>query len=82
MLRHQILQVAIGGGNNAHRNLDRLLAAHAMKLAFLQNAEQLRLRSRVQIAHFVQEQRASIGQLEFAAARGGGSSERAFFVAE
>jgi hypothetical protein len=36
----------------------------------------------VQVAHFVQENGAAIGQLKFAAARSGGAGERALLVAE
>ena len=79
---HQFAQIAIGGRDHAHGNADGLLAAHAMKFAFLQHAQQFRLRGRVQVADFVQKQRASVGQFEFSAARRRGSGERAFFVAE
>ena len=48
---------------------DDLLAAHAVKLAFLQHAQQLGLRGAVQVADLVQENRAAVGQLELAAAR-------------
>ena len=53
-----------------------------MKLALLQDAQQLGLRSGVQVADFVQEDGAAVGQLEFAAAGGGGAGEGAFLVAE
>ena len=53
LLRDQFLQIAIGGGDDAHRNLDGLLAADAMEFAFLQNAEEFGLRSRVEVADFV-----------------------------
>ena len=53
-----------------------------MKLAFLQNAQQLGLRAGVQVADFVEEDGAAVGELELAAARGHGAGEGAFFMAE
>ena len=38
------------------------LAAHAVKLAFLQDAQQLGLRRRMQVADFVEEDRAAVGE--------------------
>ena len=59
-----------------------MLAAHAVKLALLQDAQQLGLRSRVQVADLVQEQRAVVRQLEFATPHGGRAGERALLVPE
>ena len=53
-----------------------------MKLAFLQHAQQLRLRAGVQIAHFVQKECSVIGQFKLAAARRGGTRESSFFMTE
>ena len=53
-----------------------------MKLALLQNAQELGLRSGVQIADFIEEDGAAIGQLELALARGDGAGECALLVAE
>jgi hypothetical protein len=64
------------------RHANNLLAAHAVEFAFLQHAQQLGLRCAVQIAHFVQENRAAVGQLELAAARAGRAGERALLVPE
>ena len=53
-----------------------------MKLALLQDAQQFRLRIRVQVADFVQKQRAVVGQFELAAAHGRGPGEGALLVSE
>ena len=53
-----------------------------MELALLQYAQQLGLRSGVQIADLVQKDSAAVGKLELALARGDGAGERAFLVAE
>ena len=63
-------------------HLDRLLAAHALELAVLQDAQQLRLRRLVQIADFVEKDGAAVGQLELAAPERRGAGERALLVAE
>ena len=57
-------QVAIGGGNQPDINLHGTRAAQSLELALLQDAQQLDLRGRRNIADFVQEQRAFIGQFE------------------
>ena len=62
-------EVAIGGRDHAHAHANDLLAAHAVEFAFLQHAQQLGLRRAVQVAHFVQENRAAVGQFELAAPR-------------
>ena len=53
-----------------------------MEFALLQNAQQLGLRGGVQIADFIEEDRAAVGQFELASARGDGAGERALLVAE
>ena len=61
---------------------DRLLAAHALELAVLQDAQQLRLRRFVQVADFVEKDGAAVGQLELAAPERRRTGERALLVAE
>lgn len=53
LLGDEIGQASVGGRYDANRNPDDLLAAHAMKLTFLENAQQLGLRAGVQIAHLL-----------------------------
>src|SRR5439155_16128204 len=46
------------------------------------HVKQLRMKSRLDLANLVEEDRAGVGLLELADARGGGARERAFLVAE
>ena len=64
------------------RHADRLLAADALQLAVLQDAQQLGLRRFVQVADLVEKDRAAVGQLELAAAHRRRAGERPLFVAE
>ena len=57
-------------------------AAEPLELALLQNAQKFYLRGGGDVSDFVEEQRALVGQLEFAGLTGGGAGEGAFFVAE
>ena len=61
---------------------DGLLAADALELAVLQDAQQLGLRRLVQVADFVEKDGAAVGQLELAAAQRRRAGERALLVAE
>src|SRR6266852_3240579 len=61
LLGDQIGQIAIRGRDHADRNVDGLLAAHSVKLTFLQDTEQLGLRACVQITNFVQKNGAAVG---------------------
>ncbi len=76
------LEVAVGGGDDAHGDADGLLAADAVEFAFLQNAQEFGLGAGMEVAHFIEEEGAAVGQFELAAAQGSGSGEGAFFVAE
>ncbi len=53
-----------------------------MKFAFLQDAQQFRLGIGMQIADFIEEQGAAVGQLKLAATLYGRAGEGAFFVPE
>jgi hypothetical protein len=57
-------------------------AADALELALLQHAQQLGLQVERHLADLVEEQRAAVGELERAGARGDGAGERALLVAE
>ena len=67
-------QVAVGRGDHPHVHANRLGAAQPRDLVLLQDAQQLDLRGRRQIADLVQEQRPAVGQLE--AARCGAGPRR------
>ena len=62
----QGLQVLVGGGNDADIAVNRGIAPHALELVFLQQPQQFRLRARGHVAHFVHEDGAAVGLLEFA----------------
>ena len=62
-------QVAVGGGDDAHVDLDGLASADRLDLALLQRAQQFDLRRERQLADFVEEQRAAVGLDEFAGMR-------------
>ena len=78
----QLVQVAIGGRDDAHIDLHRPLGADRIDFAFLQRAQQLDLHVEPQLADLVEEQRAAIGFLEFAQMLVGGAGEGALLVAE
>ena len=63
---HGLLEVDVGGRNQAERGLDRPLAADALDLAFLDRAQQLGLQVEPEVADLVEEQRAAVGELELA----------------
>ena len=63
---HALVEVAVGGGDDAHVDGDRLRAADARERALLEDAQQLGLRARVHLADLVEEDRAAVGALEVA----------------
>ena len=82
LLADGLEQVAVGGGDDADVDLDRRRAADPLELALLEDAEQLGLGLRGQLADLVEEERAAVGQLEPAAAPGDRAGEGALLVAE
>ena len=70
------------GGDDAHVALARGVAADALVDALLQDAQQLHLHGQAHVADLVEEQRAALGDLEAALARGDGAGERALLVSE
>ena len=80
---HGRLQVAVGRRDDAHLDLQRLLAAHARELARLQHPQHLGLgRAATHVADLVEEDRPAVGHLEEAALARGGPREGAALVAE
>ena len=67
-LRDHLLEVAVGRRDDADVDVDRLVAADALELALLQEAQQLHLDGRRDLADLVEEQRAAVGLLEAAVA--------------
>src|SRR5262249_10930221 len=68
--------------DHAYIDVDDLLAADAMELAFLQDTKKLGLRRAMKIAYLIQKDRAAVRKLELAAPGGRGAGERAFLVSE
>ncbi len=79
---HHRLEVAVRGGQHAHIDLDRTVAAEARELAVLQHVQQLGLEGRRHVADLVEHHRALLRELELADARLPGAGEGAAFVAE
>ena len=63
-------QVPVGGGDDADVHLDGAVAADAFQFALLQDAQQLGLDLRGNLADFVQQDGAAVGQFEPAFALG------------
>src|SRR2546425_3194347 len=61
---HFFLKVPLGGADEAHIHLDRLVAADPLKLPLLQHAQHLDLHHRGDLPDLVQEDGALVRQLE------------------
>ena len=79
---HLAAQIAIGGGDNPDVDAPRHVLADAAQLAFLDDAQHLRLRPRRQLANLVEKERAAVRFFEHAGALGRRAGERAARVAE
>ena len=78
----RLLEIDVGRRDQAELGLDRLGAADALDLAFLNRAQQLGLQVEPQVADLVEEQRAVRRQLELAELLPVRAGERAALVAE
>src|SRR5499426_577166 len=76
------LEVAVGGAQHAHVDLDRPRAADARDLFLLQGAQEFGLHARADLSYLVQEERAFVGYLEEPFLLGVRPGERAFLVPE
>jgi hypothetical protein len=65
----------VGGGDDAHVDVDRLDASQTLELLFLNGTQQLWLQFQADIADLVEKERTSIGQLESALLQHQGSRE-------
>ena len=82
-LRDQVLQVPVGGGDDAHVHAAAApLRSHFLQLAGLEEAEQQPLHAQRHLADFVQEHRAAVSGLELAGLVAVGAGEAALHVAE
>ncbi len=79
---HARLQVGVGGGEHPHVHALRRLAAHGVDLPRLQHPQQHHLDLRRGLAHFVEEQGASMGAAEVAFLGLDGAGEGALHGAE
>ena len=81
-LAHFLGQIAVGRGDDAHVDVHRARAAQPLELSFLQHAQQLGLQLERQLADFVEEERAAVGELEAADLGRVRAGERAALAAE
>ena len=77
-----LFQVDVGGSHDAHVGLAHLARAHADIFARFEHTQQPCLRGERQFAHFVEEERASVGGGKVALALLHGSRERTLLVSE
>ena len=78
----RLLEVAVGGGDDADVDADVLLAAEARELAVLQHLQELGLQREAHVADLVEEHRAVVGELELARLLLDGAGEGAALEAE
>src|SRR5437016_7327285 len=81
-LFHELLERAVGCGDDPDIAAYGLRAADALELPFLQYAKELRLEVERQVADLVQEERALVRELEAPDPSSDGTRERAPFVPE
>ena len=79
---HGSLQVPIGGGNHPHIGPNRSRSTDPLEFPLLQHAEQGILGVCGKIADFIEEDRASFGELETTQSPLERSGERAFLMSE
>src|SRR6185436_14011895 len=68
-IRNCIVQVSIGGGDDADVDADWPRASQSQELTLLEYTQELRLRRRRHLGHFVEEQYPARGQLNLARLR-------------
>ena len=78
----QVLQVFVGGRDDAHVGADRRPSAHCRILTLLQHAQEARLRVHRHIADFVEEERTAFRLFEAAGRTVLRAGERALLVTE
>ena len=77
-----LLEVDVGGGDDADVDLDLLVAAHVHEAAVLEDAQDLGLHVHAHGADLVEEEGATVGYFEEAFLGGDGGGEGAALVAE
>lgn len=58
--------IFVGGGNDAHVAMNRLVAAEALEPSFLPQTQKFRLRGKAHVADRIAKRRAAVGLLKFA----------------
>ena len=81
-LRHRLLEVAVGGGDETHVDLEVARVAYPPDLALLDGAQQLDLEQGRDLGDLVEEERAAVGGREEPDLVGDRPGERALDVAE
>src|SRR5579862_1352422 len=81
-LAHTLLEVLVGGGDDAYVRLQRRMAADAVVLAVRQHTQQAHLQIGGHVADLVEEERAVLRLLEASATRALRTRERAALVSE
>ncbi len=79
---HHLLQILVGGREQAHIDLNHLGAAQAFELPFLQHTQNLGLGGLAHVAVLVEKQHSLVGQLEAALALFCGAGEGPLLVTE
>src|ERR1700723_2045565 len=82
LLCDALFEVCIGGCNDADVDLEVLVAAQALHLALLEEAENLALEGKRHIADFIEEERATMRRVDAPDARLHGAGEGALGIAE
>src|ERR1700685_3401468 len=75
-------QIPMGRRDKANVNMNGLVAPQPLELMFLQRAQQLRLQLQTNVANFIQEQRAVIGNFKTAAFLHQSAGERTLLMSE
>src|SRR5258705_2872856 len=80
--RNFLIEVFVGGGDDADVHAHGLIGADRFKALLFENAENFRLRAQAHVADFVQEKRAAVRRLKFSGFIFAGSGETALDVAK
>ena len=81
-LSTHLIEIAMGGRNDAHINIDRLRRADRSHRTVLQHAQQFGLERERHVANLIEKQAAAVGRLKQALLRCGCPGERAFGITE
>src|SRR5579859_2230465 len=74
------LKILVGGSNDAYIHVDFSMPAETIEGLAVQHSQELHLSLQLQLADFVQEQRALVGQFEKTGLGSVGAAESSFFI--